>query len=50
MIASVEPVLNPILVALFYHEKIGINAIIGGLIVIISIAVYNILLLKQEKR
>ena len=50
LVASVEPVLNPILVSLFYHEHMGINTIIGGLIVIVSIVVYNILLLKDEKR
>ena len=41
--ASVEPVLNPILVALFYGEYISGRAFIGALIVIVSITVYNVL-------
>ena len=50
LIASIEPVLNPILVSLFYHEHMGINTIIGGLIVIVSIVVYNVITLKKEKK
>ena len=50
LIASIEPVLNPVLVSLFYHEHMGINTIIGGLIVIVSIVVYNVITLKKEKK
>ena len=50
LIASIEPVLNPILVSLFYHEHMGINTIIGGLVVIVSIVVYNVITLKKEKK
>ena len=50
LIASIEPVLNPILVSLFYHEHMGINTIIGGLIVIVSIVVSNVITLKKEKK
>jgi drug/metabolite transporter (DMT)-like permease len=50
LVASIEPVLNPILVALFYHEHMGINTIIGGLIVIVSIVVYNVQTLKNEEK
>ena len=50
LIASIEPVLNPILVSLFYHEHMGINTIIGGLIVIVSIVVYNVITLKKEEK
>ena len=40
LISMVEPILNPILVALFYGEKMGLMAIIGSVIVLGS-ACYN---------
>jgi drug/metabolite transporter (DMT)-like permease len=40
--STVEPVLNPIWVAIFYGETIASIAIIGAAIVIISSTVYNI--------
>lgn len=43
LISCIEPVLNPILVAIFYKEFMSINQIIGGIIVIGSIIVYNII-------
>lgn len=42
LISGIEPVLNPILVAVFYHETIGPLSFVGAVIVIISILVYNI--------
>ncbi|MBO5527645.1 MAG: EamA family transporter, partial [Erysipelotrichaceae bacterium] len=48
LIASIEPVLNPILVAIFYKEYIGPRTFIGAFIVIVSIAVYNLLSLKKD--
>ena len=47
LVASIEPVLNPILVAIFYGEYVGMKAIIGAIIVIGSIAVYNIIRMKR---
>lgn len=43
LIASIEPVLNPILVALFYKEYVSVQTIIGSIIVIGTIVVYNVL-------
>lgn len=48
LISGIEPVLNPILVAVFYGEPIGIMALIGAVIVISSITVYNVILAKQS--
>ncbi len=47
LITGLEPITNPILVALFYHEKVSILAIIGSVIVVGSILVYNIRLAKK---
>ena len=41
--SAIEPVLNPVLVAVFYHEMISGTAFIGAVIVIISVVTYNIL-------
>ena len=43
IICMCEPILNPVWVALFYGEKIGPLAILGMVIVIGGLAVYNIL-------
>ncbi len=50
LVASIEPVLNPILVALFYGETMNVRAIIGAIIVIGTIAVYNVVSLKQDRK
>ena len=47
LITGLEPITNPILVALFYHEKVSVLAIIGSVIVVGSILVYNIRLAKK---
>lgn len=41
--STIEPILNPIWVAIFYGETISVLAIIGAAIVIISATAYNIL-------
>lgn len=48
LISGIEPVLNPILVAVFYHETIGTMALLGAVIVIGSVVVYNALEARQE--
>jgi len=40
--STIEPVLNPILVAIFYGERISAIAIAGAAVVIISSTVYNV--------
>ncbi len=50
LVSGIEPVLNPILVALFYHEYISTLAVIGAVIVIGSVLTYNVLLARRNRR
>lgn len=50
LITAVEPVLNPLLVALFWHESIPPAALAGCVIVIVSVAGYSWLCALQENR
>lgn len=50
LVSGVEPVLNPILVAVFYHETIGPLSLMGAVIVVGGVIVYNILLLKHTQQ
>ena len=43
LVSGIEPVLNPILVALFYHERIGPFALAGAVIVVAGVVGYNVL-------
>ena len=43
LISGIEPVLNPILVALFYRESVGPLAMAGAAIVVVSVVGYNVL-------
>ena len=47
LVSGIEPVLNPILVAVFYHEMIGPIALVGAMIVVGSVVLYNVLLARQ---
>lgn len=49
LISGIEPVLNPILVAVFYHETVGPLALAGAVIVVGGIVLYNILLAKASE-
>jgi len=49
LIGMIEPLLNPIWVAIFYGEIPGIFALIGGIIVIVSVIVYNVWDEKQDQ-
>lgn len=42
LISGVEAILNPVLVAVFYHERITPLALAGAAIVFVSIMVYNV--------
>lgn len=42
LISMVEPVLNPILVAVFYGEMIGALPLVGAVIVLGSALFYNV--------
>jgi drug/metabolite transporter (DMT)-like permease len=50
LVSGLEPILNPIWVALFYHETVGSFALIGAAIVIGGVVGYNILKTKQGKQ
>lgn len=50
LISMIEPVLNPILVAVFCHEYIGVNEIIGSVIVLSSAVFYNLITIKRAQK
>ena len=51
LVSGIEPVLNPILVALFYpSEKVGVMALIGTAVVILGVVSYNVLKEKAEQK
>ena len=47
LVSGIEPVLNPILVAVFYHEMIGPLSLVGAMIVVGSVVLYNVILARQ---
>lgn len=49
LVCGIEPILNPVWVALFWGERIGPTAFLGAVIVIGSILIYNIQKAKQTK-
>lgn len=42
LLAGIEPILNPVLVAVFYGEHVGIAALCGAVIVLATLIVYNV--------
>lgn len=50
LVSGLEPVLNPIWVALFYHETVGGFALVGAAVVIGGVVGYNVLKVKEEKQ
>jgi drug/metabolite transporter (DMT)-like permease len=50
LIAVLEPLLNPLWVYIFLKEKPGINAIIGGIIVVVAITLRGILSSKTAPK
>ena len=50
LISTIEPILNPILVAVFYGEKITPLAILGAVIVICAVVVYNVVKTKLAQK
>lgn len=49
LILTIEPVFNPIPVAIICGEMMGLRAIIGSVIVIVFVALYSVLSGKSEK-
>ncbi len=50
LVAGLEPVLNPILVALFYRERVGPWAVLGAAIVVTGVIGYNVLRARAQVR
>ena len=48
LVSGIEPVLNPILVALFYGELMGPLSFLGAVIVVGGVVGYNVLLTKHK--
>ncbi len=50
LVSGIEPVLNPILVAVFYGERMGTFALVGAAIVICGVVGYNVLKVRWNRR
>ena len=50
LVSGIEPVLNPILVAVFYQEHMGALSLAGAAVVILGVVGYNVLRGIQERR
>lgn len=50
LVSGIEPVLNPILVAVFYHETIGPFALAGAVIVVGGVVIYNALIARDRTK
>ena len=50
LVSGIEPVLNPILVAVFYGETIGVFAFVGAAIVICGVVGYNVLKIRLDHK
>lgn len=48
--AGIEPVLNPVLVALVVGETLSPLSLVGGAVVFVSVMGYNLLTLQREKK
>ena len=49
LVSGIEPVLNPILVSIFYHEAVGVFALVGAVVVICGVVGYNVLKARNNK-
>ena len=47
LVSGIEPVLNPILVAVFYQEYMGPFALVGAAVVVVGVVGYNVLQARQ---
>ena len=50
LLSGIEPILNPLLVAIFWHEMLTPLALVGAAIVLGSIMVYNVISAKQSQK
>lgn len=51
LVSGLEPVLNPVLVAVFYPgvDRLGLSAVVGAVIVVGGVVGYNVLLARGDK-
>lgn len=49
LVSGMEPIMNPLLVAIFYHEMLTPLSLVGAAIVLVTILIYNIKSGKQQK-
>ena len=49
LVSGIEPVLNPILVVVFYHETIGPLSLLGAVIVVAGVVGYNVLRARNRE-
>ena len=49
LITGLEPILNPLWAAAFYHESVSGLAIIGAVVVVGSILAYNVWIAREKK-
>lgn len=50
LVSGIEPVLNPILVAVFYHESMTPLALLGACIVLAAVLLYNVLNIRRPAK
>ena len=48
LISGLEPILNPLLVAAFYGERVSALSVLGSIIVVTSILTYNVLIARSQ--
>ncbi|MBR5007129.1 MAG: DMT family transporter, partial [Clostridia bacterium] len=49
LISGIEPILNPVLVAVFYGEKLTWLSLVGAAIVLVSVLVFNVLTAGKKR-
>ena len=49
LLTMLEPVLNPIWVALFYGETMGVMSVVGTVILLGTAAVYSVMQIRKEQ-
>ena len=49
LLTGLEPIMNPLLVAAFYGERVSVLSVIGSVIVVCSILTYNVCLSRKKE-
>ncbi|MCR4682979.1 MAG: DMT family transporter, partial [Clostridiales bacterium] len=48
LISGIEPILNPVLVAVFYGEKLTLLSLVGAAVVLLAVLVYNVITASKK--